>query len=182
MSWSSCCQGTAFCLQLSEALQDCRIIGLEFLQVRRAAGKCFATVVRAPCLSLEQMLQRCTYDVGHNSGGWACRGWVAHVHFSMLHACSLGALLPVDLAIMRKHVAIGSQHTSDQVEVCRIQARTPVMMIVTTYAVDRHFLMSRDRHVCRTAFGRRGHSTKKKKHHFPTGHMYLYSPYLGLGM
>ena len=48
-----------FCLQLPEALQDCRIIGFEFLQVRRAAGKCFATVVRAPCLSLEQMLQRC---------------------------------------------------------------------------------------------------------------------------
>lgn len=59
MSWRSFCQGTGFCLQLSAALQDCRSIGLEFLQVRCAAWKCFATVVRAPCLSLEQMLQRC---------------------------------------------------------------------------------------------------------------------------
>ena len=56
-------------------------------------------------------------------------------------------------------MAIGSQNTSDQVEVYRKQARTPVMMIVTTYAVDTHFLMSRDRHVCRTGFGRVGGRT-----------------------
>lgn len=71
----------------------------------------------------------------------------------------IASLVPVDLAIMRKHVAIGSQHTSDQVEVGRKQARAPVMMIFTTYAVDTHFLMSRDRHVCRTGFGRVGGRT-----------------------